>query len=168
MRKTACPPVGKVHGAQSLVTPSDQSSVSSLCRVHGLFSSNRPEGDAQAADDEESGKPDRVAGPERVRFEHGKARVLRVDAAGDDLPDGVLRHAGLGELAFRRPWISPQGKMITGVGLALPLVAEAEVLTVFEGRVAIMPPLLDLRGKDDAADFRPSSHFPGPEKASCQ
>lgn len=56
--------------------------------------------------------------------------------------------------------------MVTGTRLPLPLVAEAQFVAVFDGRISIMPALGQLGCQDHARDLGPIPHFLGAQVAT--
>jgi len=120
------------------------------CKFRATRPAKRVDGDAETGDHEKPGKPDRVAGRERVWLEYCERRGLRVNEACGVHANGKFREAFFGEVAFIGPRVAAQGGFFAEEALALPFVAEADAVAVFHRGILIMEAFFEFGREDDA------------------
>jgi hypothetical protein len=120
----------------------------------------RADGNPESADYKQSGKPDGIAGRQRVGLQDGEVWVRGIDAAGSLRSRREILGAGFHEIAFRGPSTAAPGHVVAGARGSTPLVAEDERMAEFRRGMRVMHTLLDFRTEDHAGDFRPGMHFP--------
>lgn len=87
----------------------------------------------EATEDKEEGKPDRVAGSERVGFEDGGVGSAGGNVAGGLCAGGEFFDAMRDIFAIFRPWVSAKREQRAGVVFALVFEAVENAVAVFDG-----------------------------------